>query len=320
MGKKPGLVIFAAVYLFISAAFIGILGFFATLPLVVFSSSSGSTSQSTSRYQIGLILLFAILFIALICAPFIASGIGLLNRKKWARVTSIIIFSLSILGGFVSITSQNNSSSGTQSSQSLGKALGLALPGLGLYAMTLSQTVQNYFSRGENASYYRTESDTQGNLRLNLSLDFYEAILGCEKKIQFNRLEAKSDGQVMTGTKTLQISVPAGVEPGAHLQITGEGDVNYDSGEPGNLSVYLSVPLEEGKFRRDGINIVSEMRIAAEQARTGGEVSVNVVGGKAILVIPPETKNGDFLTLKGCGVARLNSDEKGDHIIQVSVA
>ncbi|MBD2693663.1 DnaJ C-terminal domain-containing protein [Anabaena catenula] len=162
------------------------------------------------------------------------------------------------------------------------------------------------------------EADALGNLKLNLNLGFYEAIFGCEKEIQFNHLEAKPDGNVMPVTRTLQISVPAGVKPGTRLLLSGEGDVNENGEKPGDLYVYLAMPLEEESLKRDGINIVSEIRITAAQAQIGTELSVNTIDGETKMMIPAGIRNGSYLTLAGHGVPKLGSpSERGDHMIRV---
>lgn len=167
--------------------------------------------------------------------------------------------------------------------------------------------------------YKRFPINARGDdLRLDLALDFYEVIFGCNKTIRVEHLEARPNGDVISAIKTLTVTVPAGVDSGTRLRIPGEGDASQYGGSPGDLYIYLLVPLESGEFKRDGTNVISEIRITTEEAERGGEVTVNTIDGEAKLMIPPGTNSGDYLTLKGHGVPKLGSPtDRGDHIIQV---
>jgi len=120
-------------------------------------------------------------------------------------------------------------------------------------------------------------------------------------------------------TKKLKITIPAGVDNGTRLRVSGEGDAGQRGGPPGDLYVYLFVE-EDPEFRREGINILSEVKISYLQAILGCRLEINTVDGLSELVIPPGTQPATVLTLESKGVPRLgNPVSRGDHLITVLI-
>jgi hypothetical protein len=154
------------------------------------------------------------------------------------------------------------------------------------------------------------------DLRLDVKLGFHEAIFGSEKEIRIQHLELISRGKVAPVVKELTVTTPAGVDSGTRLRVTGEGDASPDGGQSGDLYVYLEVPPKDGAFRREGFDIISELKITAERARKGEKIRVNTIDGEATIVIPPGTGRGDCLKVPGHGVPKLGSpDIRGNHIV-----
>jgi DnaJ-class molecular chaperone len=154
------------------------------------------------------------------------------------------------------------------------------------------------------------------DLRLDLSIGFYDAILGCETEVRIPRLEAISDDAAIQVIRLLKIMIPAGVDCGTKLRLKGEGDASKYGGRAGDLFIQVLAPLQDGELRRKGMNIESEVKISKEQAYTGCEVFVRTVWGEMKIVITPRSRNGDTIILKGCGVSKAEMPTKrGDHII-----
>jgi len=231
------------------------------------------------------------------------------------------------------------------------------------------------------------------DLRLDLKLEFREAIFGGEREIRINHLETCSTcvgtgakpgtrprtcstcnggGQVRRATRTpfgsftqvsvcptcngsgqviedkceacggagqrqetkkLKINIPAGVDNGTRLRVSGEGDSGQRSGPAGDLYVYLFVN-EDAEFQREGINILSELKISYLQAILGSRVTINTLGSLHTdeagvdsyndepyeLEIPPGTQHGRILTLESKGVPKLgNPVSRGDHMITIHI-
>ncbi len=120
-------------------------------------------------------------------------------------------------------------------------------------------------------------------------------------------------------TKKLEISIPAGVDNGTRLRVSREGDAGLRGGVPGDLYVYLFIE-EDAEFRREGINILSEIKISYLQAILGCHLDVNTVDGAVELTIPSGTQPGTVLTLEEHGVPILgNPVKRGDHLITISI-
>lgn len=120
-------------------------------------------------------------------------------------------------------------------------------------------------------------------------------------------------------TKKLKITVPPGVDNGTRLRVSNEGDAGKMGGPPGDLYVFLSVD-EDPVFRREGINIHSEVKISYLQAILGCRLEVDTVDGPTELLIPTGTQPNTVLTLEKKGVPRLgNPVSRGDHLITVAI-
>jgi molecular chaperone DnaJ len=120
-------------------------------------------------------------------------------------------------------------------------------------------------------------------------------------------------------TKKLEITIPAGVDNGTRLRVSKEGDAGLRNGPPGDLYVYLFVK-EDSDFKRDGLNILSEIKISYLQAILGCSAPVNTVDGPIELTIPTGTQPGTVLTLESHGVPKLgNPVSRGDHLITVLI-
>jgi molecular chaperone DnaJ len=120
-------------------------------------------------------------------------------------------------------------------------------------------------------------------------------------------------------TKKLKITVPAGVDNGTRLRVSSEGNAGLRGGPAGDLYVYLFVS-EDPVFKRDGINILSDLRVSYLQAILGCKLTVDTVDGSVELDIPAGTQPGTVLTLENHGVPKLgNPVSRGDHLITVQV-
>jgi molecular chaperone DnaJ len=116
--------------------------------------------------------------------------------------------------------------------------------------------------------------------------------------------------------RTLEVTVPAGVEDGARLRLTGEGEQGLDGGQAGDLYVLLHVE-EHPRFRREGAHVLSEVDVTYPQLVLGASIEVETLHGTVPLEIPPATQPGEQFRLAGQGVQRLDGRGKGDHHVFV---
>lgn len=120
-------------------------------------------------------------------------------------------------------------------------------------------------------------------------------------------------------TRTLMISVPAGINDGSRMRLAGEGDTGLYGGPPGHL--YVSISVEpHAYFERDGEDLVYELRMNPAQAALGFEAEIPTLeGDTATLKIPPGTQNGKVFVLKGKGIPRLQASGRGDLLVRATV-
>ena len=119
--------------------------------------------------------------------------------------------------------------------------------------------------------------------------------------------------------KKLRINIPAGVDTGTKLRVSGEGNVGLKGGPPGDLYVFIKVK-NDLNLKRDGINIYSEISVSYLQAILGDTVEIITVDGKVSLKIPSGTQPNSILSLENKGVPRLgNPVARGNHQVSVKV-
>lgn len=120
--------------------------------------------------------------------------------------------------------------------------------------------------------------------------------------------------------KSLTLTIPAGVDQGTRLRISGEGDSGYLGGPPGDLYVVLNVKPHP-VFKRDGYDIHALLEVSYAQMALGDELDIPTLEGDQRLKIPAGTETGHVFSIKGVGVPHLNNPKrKGDHYVQVEIA
>ncbi len=118
--------------------------------------------------------------------------------------------------------------------------------------------------------------------------------------------------------KDMTVRIPAGVESGSRLRLTGEGDAGPNGGPAGDLYVVLTV-AEDDIFSRDGDDIVVTLDLPFPTLVLGGEVSVPTLEGSDEISIAAGTPVGSELRLKGKGMGRLGRSGRGDLLVRVNV-
>ncbi|WEV60663.1 molecular chaperone DnaJ [Streptococcaceae bacterium ESL0729] len=116
----------------------------------------------------------------------------------------------------------------------------------------------------------------------------------------------------------VKVKVPAGVETGQHIRLSGQGDAGVNGGPYGDLYVIFNVQ-ESSKFRREGSEIFYNLPISFVQATLGAELEVPTVHGQAKLKIPAGTQTGTKFRLKGKGAQKLNGSGNGNQTVIVNI-
>ncbi|PSL12672.1 molecular chaperone DnaJ [Marinobacterium halophilum] len=119
-------------------------------------------------------------------------------------------------------------------------------------------------------------------------------------------------------TKTLQVKIPAGVDTGDRIRLTGEGEAGTHGGPAGDLYVEVHV-REHPIFTRDGKHLYCEVPISFIDAALGGDLDVPTLDGRVKLKVPAETQTGKLFRLRGKGVAPVRGGNVGDLMVKVMV-
>ena len=118
--------------------------------------------------------------------------------------------------------------------------------------------------------------------------------------------------------RKMAVSVPAGIEGGTQIRLTGEGEPGTDRGRPGDLYVAITVN-DHQFFDRNGYDIVYAMPINVSQAALGATVKVPTLEGESQLEVPPGMQSGQVFRIKGQGVPHLRSNRRGDQLVRLIV-
>lgn len=120
-------------------------------------------------------------------------------------------------------------------------------------------------------------------------------------------------------SRKLEVNIPAGIEGGTQLRLTGEGEPGSNGGRPGDLYVALRVK-EHPLFERQGYDILFARPINIAQATLGSMVKVPTLDGDIELNVPNATQSGQVFRLKGKGVPHLkNNRQRGDQLVRIVV-
>ena len=116
----------------------------------------------------------------------------------------------------------------------------------------------------------------------------------------------------------LSVKVPAGVDTGTRLKLTGEGEPGERGGPPGDLYVVVHVQ-EHPIFIREDTEVICEVPISFTQAALGAQIDVPTLDGKVKMKIPAGTQSGKVFRLKGKGIPSLNGYQRGDQHVRITV-
>src|SRR6202007_2509089 len=119
--------------------------------------------------------------------------------------------------------------------------------------------------------------------------------------------------------KTLKVNIPAGVEDGTRIRLTGEGEAGARGGPAGDLYVFLSVRRHQ-LFEREGADIHCRVPISMVQATLGGGIEVPTLDGKmARITTRAGAQGGHQFRLRGKGMPIVRSSQRGDMYIEINV-
>lgn len=144
---------------------------------------------------------------------------------------------------------------------------------------------------------------------------------GCQgtgQKIEKPCKTCNSTGRVRR-EKSIEVKIPAGVEDGTRIRMSGAGEAGFRGGPAGDLYIFLSVHSHR-LFKRHGSDILCRIPISMTTAALGGEIDVPTIDGtKAKVKIPAGTQNSHQFRLRGKGMSIMKSSNRGDMYIEVII-
>jgi molecular chaperone DnaJ len=129
--------------------------------------------------------------------------------------------------------------------------------------------------------------------------------------------KCRGEGRVEARRK-IEVKVPAGVDNGARLRLSGEGEHGRRGGPPGDLYVVIAVEPHPD-FERQGANVHSMLAVSFPEAVLGAKIEVETLHGPQMVELAPGTQHGAELRLRGKGVAKLGGRGQGDHVVHVAL-
>lgn len=119
--------------------------------------------------------------------------------------------------------------------------------------------------------------------------------------------------------RNLSVNIPAGVETGTRIRLTGEGEAGVRGGPTGDLYIFIEV-RDHQIFQRDGVNLYCRVPVSITTAALGGEVEVPTIdGGKARVKVPAGSQTGKQMRLRAKGMPALRGGGSGDMMIELAV-
>ncbi|WP_434797218.1 molecular chaperone DnaJ [Terrisporobacter vanillatitrophus] len=119
-------------------------------------------------------------------------------------------------------------------------------------------------------------------------------------------------------TKTIEVDVPAGIDEGQMIKLSGQGELGTRGGPRGDLYIEISVNAHQ-LFTREGYDVYLEMPITFAQATLGDDIQVPTLDGKVQYQVPEGTQTGTVFRLKGKGIPKLRTTVRGDQYVKVTV-
>jgi molecular chaperone DnaJ len=127
--------------------------------------------------------------------------------------------------------------------------------------------------------------------------------------------ECRGSGR-MAGQRTFEVDVPAGIESGQRIRISGGGHAGEPGGRSGDLYVLVRV-AEDERFHREGTDLITVVELPVTDAMLGASVEVPTLDGEREVDIPAGTQHGEQISLRGLGLPPLRGSRRGDQFVVV---
>jgi DnaJ-class molecular chaperone len=165
-----------------------------------------------------------------------------------------------------------------------------------------------FFGGGKSSRRSQTRTVKGQDIHANLTVPFEVAALGGKQPFSIN---------YGGNNKSFSVNIKPGIEDGEKIRLRGQGAPGY-GGQAGDLILTVQIN-KHPQFKKEGLNILSKVKLNLAQALLGTKIQVHTVEGKKIqLKIQPGSQNGSRLRLKGMGI-KMNDGRAGDHFVELEV-
>ena len=122
----------------------------------------------------------------------------------------------------------------------------------------------------------------------------------------------------MQKTASVNVKIPAGIDNGQSIRLTGYGEAAPHGGKSGDL--YVQAHIRPSKvFKRDGFDVYVDEEISYSKAVLGGTVMTETIDGKVEIRIPAGTESGQLIRLREKGIPVVNGRGRGDHYVRIKI-
>ena len=188
-----------------------------------------------------------------------------------------------------------------------------------------------------NRSYRgRTRPQKGSGLRHDITISFTDAALGSERQLRFTKSEAceacngtgarngaptvcpqcNGEGRV-DKTKSLSVKIPAGINNGSALKLSGQGEAGIRGGRAGDLYIHVKI-ASHPYFEREGLNIRYDAHIPFTKAALGGEIEIPTLSGKVTLKVPKCTQSNQTLRMSEQGI-KTKDGRTGNQLVRIVI-
>ena len=164
--------------------------------------------------------------------------------------------------------------------------------GGGFEEADFSDFFESVFGRGAGAARGRSGPRRGSDLQARITIDLASAFSGARERITLR--------DPVQGERTLEVKIPAGIEPGKQIRLSGQGNPGSAGGPAGDLLLEVGV-REDGRFKLDGQNVIAVVPITPWEAALGATVKVPTLAGEVELRVPAGSNTGSKLRLRGRG-------------------
>ena len=159
------------------------------------------------------------------------------------------------------------------------------------------------------------------DLQMHIQLTFRDAVFGTKRDLDVRyQVRDPATGRVDVKERSVECTIPAGIDTGMNLKLSGQG-AEGDPGAPSGDLLVTVIVEEDDYFQRDGVDVHVEVPISVTQAILGGTVDVKTLTGEAEMKIPKGSQVDTKLMMRGKGIPYLRGrgNQKGNQIVHIKI-